>query len=200
MTFERLRPWSRIIVNPLVDFLEDSSITPNQISFIGLIIAFLAGFSFYTGERGYLAGIILIAISGMLDLLDGELARKRGDASNKGDFLDHVLDRYADIAIIGGLAAGVGQYLVGFVAITGVLMTSYVGTQIQAVGSSRKYAGLLVRADRFVLIVLAVMIHIVIHTTIGPFDVITWVLIIFGIGGHITAIQRFSSAWSEIKN
>ena len=77
MTFQRLRPWSKKVISPLVDILEDSLITPNQISFLGLVLAFLAGFSFYTGESGYVAGVVLIAISGILDLLDGELARRR---------------------------------------------------------------------------------------------------------------------------
>ena len=200
MTFQRLRPWSKKVISPLVDILEDSLITPNQISFLGLVLAFLAGFSFYTGESGYVAGVVLIAISGILDLLDGELARRRGEDSNKGDLIDHVFDRYADIAIIGGLAAGVGQYLIGFIAVTGVLMTSYVGTQIQAVGFSRDYTGLIVRADRFVLIILAVLIDISIKGTIGPFDAITWLLILVAVGGHMTAIQRFGKAWREMEN
>ena len=200
MTFERLRPWSKKVIEPLVDMLEHSLITPNQISLLGLIIALLAGFSFYTGESGYVGGIVLISLSGILDLLDGELARRRGEDSNKGDLIDHVFDRYSDIAIIGGLAAGVGQYLVGFIAVTGVLMTSYVGTQIQAGGFSRDYTGLIVRADRFVLIILAVLIDISIKVTIGPFDAITWLLILVGVGGHITTVQRFNNAWREIKN
>ena len=200
MTFERLRPWSKKVIEPLVDMLEHSRITPNQISFLGLFIALLAGFSFYTGESGYAGGVVLISLSGILDLLDGELARRRGEDSNKGDLIDHVFDRYSDIAIIGGLAAGVGQYLVGFIAVTGVLMTSYVGTQIQAVGFSRDYTGLIVRADRFVLIILAVLIDISIKVTIGPFDAITWLLILVGVGGHITTIQRFNNAWREIKD
>ena len=133
-------------------------------------------------------------------MLDGELARRRGEDSNKGDLVDHVFDRYSDIAIIGGLAAGVGQYLVGFIAVTGVLMTSYVGTQIQAIGFSRDYTGLIVRADRFVLIILAVLIDISIKVTIGPFGAITWLLILVGVGGHITTVQRFNNAWREIKS
>ena len=83
--------------------------------------------------------------------MDGALARAQGHDSAAGDVLDHVLDRYADILIIAGLAAGIKAYALGFLAVTGVLMTSYLGTQTQAVGLDRVYAGVLGRADRLAL-------------------------------------------------
>ncbi len=48
-------------------------------------------------------------LNGWLDLVDGALARELNVASSGGDLLDHVLDRYADIGVIVGLAAGVSR-------------------------------------------------------------------------------------------
>ena len=74
----------------------------------------------------------------------------------KGDFLDHVVDRYADIFIITGIIGGGNSgWLIGIFALTGVLMSSYLGTQAQAVGVGRYYGGLLGRADRLLLIMVA---------------------------------------------
>ncbi len=47
------------------------------------------------------------------------LDRAQDVASDGGDLLDHVLDRYADIAVIAGFSAGIDAYAVGFLAVTG---------------------------------------------------------------------------------
>jgi len=82
----------------------------------------------------YLVGALCVLLNGWLDLVDGALARHLEVSSDGGDLLDHVLDRYADIAVIAGFTVGIESYALGFAAVTGVLMTSYMGTQIQAVG------------------------------------------------------------------
>src|SRR2546430_15123943 len=74
-----------------------------------------------------------------------------GTASARGDFLDRVLDRYADVFMLGGVAfnAMYCHLEVGMFALLGVLLTSYMGTQAQAVGQGRAYGGVLGRPDRF---------------------------------------------------
>ena len=133
------------------------NVNPNTISWIGLIIALLCGvifyFSAYEGkEYLLLVGAAAVIVSGYFDALDGKIAKLAGKASRKGDYLDHVFDRYADVFMIGGVAfsAWCNPYL-GMLALIGVLLTSYMGTQAQAIGAPRLYAGLLGRADRVVL-------------------------------------------------
>jgi archaetidylinositol phosphate synthase len=142
---------------------------------------------------------VFVFANGWLDLLDGALAREQGVDSKGGDLLDHVLDRYADIAVIAGLAAGIGQYLLGLVAVTGVLMTSYLGTQIQAVGLGREYGGLLGRADRLALVGIAsVAAAVVPGPLVVGFGVVGLLLVLFAVVGHVTALQRFWGAWSDL--
>ena len=156
----------------------------------------MAAVAFYFGEKWYVAGAALIFFSGVMDLLDGELARRRETESSQGDLIDHVLDRYSDMMVIGGLAIGIEQYLIGFVAMSGAFMTSYVGTQIQAVGFDRTYSGILVRADRFILIFIAIIINEILGP-IGPYNLIVLLLVVIGIVGHLTALQRFFGVWRE---
>ena len=116
--------------------------------------------------------------------------------SLKGDFLDHALDRYADVFIVGGLALSSWCDLrIGFFAIIGMLLTSYMGTQSQAVGYKRVYAGLLGRADRLVLLIVApILQHIFIRfdlVFIYNFTLLEWVLIYIAVVGNLTAVQRF---------
>ena len=53
------------------------------------------------------------------------------------------------------------QTEIGFGAIIGVLMLSYMGTQAQAVGAGREYAGLLGRADRLIVLMLVPILSLI---------------------------------------
>ncbi len=81
-------------------------INPDILSVIAFLFAFLAGFSFYLTnfmtELLLLAGLFIF-LNAFFDALDGRVAKISGKASKKGDFLDHVLDRYADVFILGGI-------------------------------------------------------------------------------------------------
>jgi len=97
-----------------------------------------------------------------------------------------------------GLAAGVGRYDLGLLAVTGVLMTSYLGTQIQAVGLGREYGGLVGRADRLALVGVTGAVAAVVTDPFGPLSVVGWLLVLFAVVGHLTALQRFWGAWRDL--
>ena len=186
------------------------NVNPNMISWVGLILAFVSGLLMYLSfETHYLllVGALVVIISGYFDALDGKVAKISGKASPKGDYLDHVFDRYADVFMIGGVAisAWCNPYL-GMVALVGVLLTSYMGTQAQAVGAPRLYAGLLGRADRVVLSTLFPILQFIgIAFGYGSFDIlgfnITWMeimMIWFAVIGNLTAVQRGIVTWRKM--
>jgi len=201
MTLDRLRPLADKGLSPFVTAAARVGLTPNGVSVIAFLVAIAAAGAFVAAGSEplyYVAGGLLVAVSGWLDLVDGALARRLEVASPAGDLLDHVLDRYADIVLIAGLAAGIDQYALGFLAVTGVLMTSYLGTQIQAVGLGREYGGLIGRADRLVLIGVAAVATATYPDTIESLTIVGWLLILFAIVGHLTAVQRFAGAWRDV--
>ena len=179
--------------------------SPDGVSVVAFGCALAAGAVFTVATPvAYVAGSLLVFANGWLDLVDGALARATDTDSSGGDLLDHVLDRYADIAVIVGLAAGVDRYALGLAAVTGVLMTSYLGTQIQAVGIGREYGGLLGRADRLALVGVTGVIAAVVPAAavtvpvLGAVGVVAGVLVVFAVVGHLTALQRFWGAWSDL--
>jgi len=102
----------------------------------------------------------LVLLGGMFDVIDGEVARRTARASVRGDLLDHVLDRYADVILVLGIAiSGYANPLLALLALVSLLLTSYMGTQAQAVGQGRLYGGLLSRADRLVVLAVAVFLE-----------------------------------------
>ena len=190
------------------------NVNPNTISWIGLILALLCGAIFYlSGDADstwlLLVGAIMVIVSGYFDALDGKVAKLSGKAGPKGDYLDHVFDRYADVFMIGGVAFcgyWCDPYL-GMLALVGVLLTSYMGTQAQAIGAPRLYAGLLGRADR---VVLSTLFPIIQFVSIACFDLtyidiagfqISWLEIMmlwFAVVGNATAIQRAIITWRNL--
>ena len=186
------------------------NVNPNTISWLGLITACVSGVLMYLSPDNHwflLIGAAVVILSGYFDALDGKIAKLSGKASKKGDYLDHVFDRYADLFMIGGVGISAWcNIYIGLLALVGVLLTSYMGTQAQAVGAPRLYAGLLGRADRVVLSTLFPVIQFVM-CMIG-FDAIqiadwsiSWMeimVIYFAVMGNVTAIQRGIITWNNM--
>jgi archaetidylinositol phosphate synthase len=199
MTLDQLRPVANRLLEPFVVGANRLGLTPNGVSVVAFVFAAAAGASFVVATpAAYVAGAVFVFVNGWLDLLDGQLARRQGVDSKAGDLLDHVLDRYADVVVIAGLAAGVEGYALGLAAVTGVLMTSYLGTQIQAVGLGREYGGLVGRADRLALVGLTGVVAAVVSDPVAGLRPVGWLLALFAVVGHLTALQRFWGAWGDL--
>lgn len=202
MTFNALRPVASRVIDPLADFFIKCEVSPDTVSIVSLIFAFFAGLSFYYSpeykELILLAGI-LVVFNSLFDALDGVIARKSNRATPRGDFLDHVIDRYSDVFIICSIFfAGYVSWQIGVAAIVGVLLTSYLGTQAQALNLGRYYGGIMGRADRLVVIILAAFANSVYPASIVGFTILGWAVILIAVTSHITAIQRIVYIWKRL--
>lgn len=205
-----LAPWTHVL----------RKVPPNVITWVSFPFALAAGLLFYYSEptsypsRWYIVpAAFLVMINGMLDLLDGRVARLAGKMTPVGDFLDHTMDRFADVVILTGLSLSPwGAPRVGLVAIVVTLLSSYIGTQAQAVGAGRLYGGMLVRADRMVLLMALPLIDIYLaHTgrtlTFLPQDIfpgteyaLGLLLYYIAIAGSITVVERFIRVLMFLRN
>ena len=182
-----------------------SKVNPDVLTWIALLFAVLSGIFFYfsSSELELLNYFLFFAalfvfLNGLFDAIDGKVAKIANKTSLRGDFLDHALDRYADVFMVGGLALSSWcRPSIGLLAVIGMLLTSYMGTQSQAIGHKRDYSGLLGRADRLVLLMtFPIGQHIALYYSLQlPWDitVLELVLIYFAVVGNITAVQRFNS-------
>jgi archaetidylinositol phosphate synthase len=187
---ERARDAGYAVIDPLVEFAARNGVTPNAVTLFSLLVALVAGTLLYAATPAtYAVASVLVILNGFLDVLDGELARRTDNATERGDLLDHTVDRYADAAVVAGAAAGIGAWFVGFFALSGVILDADAGTKAQAVTGGRIYGGLLTRADISAFVVIGALAS---ATGLGalvyePFFV---VLVVFAVGGHATAVQR----------
>lgn len=197
MTLDAFRPQVAGVLDLLVRVAVRLRISPNLLSVLSFFLA-LAGGLFYAAGS-VLGGLVCVVANAVCDSVDGALARAVGQQGPRGDFLDHAIDRYADIFIITGIfAGGFASWQIGVFALTGVLMASYLGTQAQAVGMGRYYGGLLGRADRLVLLMAASLLDLVVGRPVGGMLFLGWVLVLFGLLGHFTALQRFVWVWRQM--
>ena len=155
---------NRRFSRPLARWLTRTPVTPNQVSLASFAIA-LASLGLFLGGYNIWGGLAAQA-SSVVDGVDGDLARSKGMATRFGGFFDAVLDRYADVAILGGLTYWAIAYeektssgfivVVGLLAIVGALVVSYTRARAEvSVGSSFPgLAGTLASRDARLFIVM----------------------------------------------
>lgn len=123
------RPLS-LLISPI---FVNHNISPNLLTFLSFLLACISGifFSFGTYFWAILAGITA-QLSSIIDGCDGEVARLKLKTSKFGEWLDRVLDRYADGIIIIGMTHNIWLHsnakwvwLLGFIALTGTYLVSY---------------------------------------------------------------------------
>lgn len=182
-------------------------VNPNLLSWLSLASAVGCGLSLALGGLYLIPALLLLTASALLDALDGKVARIAGRATLRGDFLDHALDRYSDLFILGGIIfSRYAPLPITLLALLGVLMTSYMGTQAQALGLGRMYGGALGRADRLVVILVAVALQAgldpgglkLLGVPPATFTFLGWAMLILALLGHLTAIQRGVRIWRSL--
>ncbi len=131
---------------PLTTRLADRAVTPNQVTLAAFSVALVGAVLLGTGD--YLLGVLgalMVQASSIVDGCDGELARLTHQETARGAWLDTVLDRYADMAVVTAVTfaqasamGGLKPWLGGSLAVTGFLLASYV-TKEFALRHGREY-------------------------------------------------------------
>lgn len=164
---------------------------PWQLTLLGLVTNIWVGVSLLRGDF-LLAGLLLIP-AGMFDILDGAVARLRGEDSRVGAFLDSVLDRVADVILFGCLywsLAGQGLRLeaaLSLLTLVIALSVSHVRAEAEAAGTELT-EGYFQRLERYI----AMMIGLPVPSALLPALAILTVL------GAVTLVQRVWSAVTRI--
>src|SRR5206468_565192 len=90
------------LLDRIVHTLALTRISPNVLTFVGLVINIVAAFFFghasSVNARPYFfyAGLVIIG-AGIFDMVDGRVARRTNQVTIFGAFFDSVIDRYSDV-------------------------------------------------------------------------------------------------------
>jgi CDP-diacylglycerol--glycerol-3-phosphate 3-phosphatidyltransferase len=154
-----LRPFFARLFGPLIQGLARTPVTPNMITVAGTFGVAAASLSML--PIGWLfPGAATATVFIFTDMLDGQLARIKGDSGKYGAFLDSTMDRFGDAAIFGGIIIWFIRvdHLLAVVALfclTGGLCVSYVKARAEGLGLNAN-VGLIERPERVLIALTAI--------------------------------------------
>jgi CDP-diacylglycerol--glycerol-3-phosphate 3-phosphatidyltransferase len=182
------------VIRPLVNRLIRTGVRPNTITTIGTLLVLLSAVAYGLGWIRVGGGLLLV--SGMVDTLDGQVARSSGQVTKFGAFYDSTLDRVGDGATFIGIATylllapdvawRVTAVVVCMVAILASLLVSYARARAEGLGLDCK-VGIAQRAERIVLLGVASVL-----VGAGPRAMVLIVIVgLLALASLITVVQRF---------
>ncbi len=190
-----------VILEKIVNGLALTKISPNHLTFIGLLINTAAAVLFGFGnERNYVrmflyAALVIIG-AGIFDMVDGRVARLTDQVTVFGAFFDSVIDRYSDVVLFFGLVVFYARgnrllyvFLAAFVMATS-LMVSYTRARAEALIGSCK-VGFMERPERIVLIILGALFE-----RWGAMAPVLWILAVIS---TLTVIHRIAYTYGKTK-
>jgi archaetidylinositol phosphate synthase len=179
---------AQLQLTSVAESLHNLGLTPNHVSILGIVLAVLSTITYWQWKLDsillILAPLLMLA-SGLLDALDGALARQYGEATKFGGFFDSLLDRYADSIILCGIILGeLTEVSWGLAALIGSLLVSYARSRAEAAGIKMESVGLFERAERIVLLAVVSLISYV------WLDALSWGVLLLAVLTNLTVIQR----------
>jgi CDP-diacylglycerol--glycerol-3-phosphate 3-phosphatidyltransferase/archaetidylinositol phosphate synthase len=180
----RLRARYERAMQPIGKRLGKMGATPNTITTFSLILAVLAALAY--ASKAPLLGALGLVSSGIVDMLDGAVARATGKATKFGAVYDPVLDRYAEFAILVGIAVGgFTEWVWAIFALFGMVMASYTRARAESSGGLKSCTvGIAERQEKILLLLVGSLLQ--------PFVSIalSFCVILVGVLSHVTVVQR----------
>ncbi len=181
-----------MLLHAIVRGLALTRISPNVLTFLGLVINIIAAILFgYANSQNYArmflyAGLVIIG-AGIFDMVDGRVARATNQVTTFGGFFDSVIDRYSDVALFFGLLVYYARanrffylVLVAVVMVSSV-MVSYTRARAESLIGSCK-VGFMERPERVVLVIIGAL-----FARWGAMAPVLWVLAVLS---TITVVHR----------
>jgi phosphatidylinositol phosphate synthase len=182
------------LVQPLARAFIRWGVHPNVITTIGTLIVIGSGVAFGLGQIRLGGGLLLV--SGVFDILDGQVARQGGRMTTFGAFFDSTLDRVGESAVFAGLAlyfleGGVPEarrelaVAVAMVALVASLLVSYTRARAEGLGLECT-VGIAARAERILVLGIPMLLF-------GPGPrgaLLFWIVVILALATTVTVVQR----------
>jgi CDP-diacylglycerol--glycerol-3-phosphate 3-phosphatidyltransferase len=177
-------------MRPLGAQIRRTGITANHLTVTGLVMAVAAA---VTIANGWLrAGLLLLVLTAVPDVLDGAVAKASGTASPRGAFFDSVVDRVSDALLLGGVAWYLASTQPGRIAVlpfavmAASMLISYERAKAEALGFDAR-GGLMERAERLAFLAFGLLFE----SLLVP---VLWVMLALTV---FTAGQRFVTVWRQ---
>lgn len=203
------------LIDPAADGLIRAGLTPNIITTLSIVVLLASGAAFALGWLR--VGSALLLFSGLLDLLDGKVARRGKMSSRFGAFYDSSMDRLGEGALFTGIAifymrsamVSAGERMpvlalgLCFAALTGGFLVSYARARAEGLGIEAT-VGMAQRAERIILLAAPTLFFgagpdgWLLLILLGMLTAISWVTVIQRIY-HVYDVTRTDNATDALK-
>jgi CDP-diacylglycerol--glycerol-3-phosphate 3-phosphatidyltransferase len=208
---------ARYYEDPLVRLFDKLGFSPNGVTFLGLLIILIA--SVFVSQGHFILGSLLILLGGALDLIDGGLARHKGQVSKFGALLDSVVDRFQEASVFFSLSiyylfSNCNEYmpfssklfesfsnsintcdlgvLFAYTAFVASVMVSYLRARAEGLGIECK-VGMMTRPERVIAVAVGIFVSHWFSLTIIV------ILALMTLLGFVTVIQRIIHSAKGLK-
>ncbi|MDH7564021.1 MAG: CDP-alcohol phosphatidyltransferase family protein [Candidatus Bathyarchaeota archaeon] len=190
----KLREKYEKAIAPAGRLLGRLGITPNALSALCMVIS-VGAFWFYSVGNAIL-GAVFILLTGIVDMLDGAVARATGKMTRFGAVFDHVLDRYAEYLIVMGIMLGnYVEWVWGVFALMGMVMASFTRAKAESVGKLEHCTvGIAERQEKLSILILGSLIAVYYPIALS------YAVILVGILSHVTVAQRLVYTWKQTRS
>ncbi|HLB39148.1 MAG TPA: CDP-alcohol phosphatidyltransferase family protein [Actinomycetota bacterium] len=167
----------------ILAFLLWTGIRAWQLTLLSLFMSVVCGLLILAGSWAWAGGALIAA--GTFDVMDGSVARHRGEVRRSGAFMDSVLDRVSDMILFSCLfwyLAGAGEELAAMLALI-TLVVSLAVSHVRAEAEAAKVVlteGLFQRLERMIALAVGLLIP----------GMMLPVLVLLAVLGTATALQR----------
>ncbi len=178
---------------PIGQFLGRLNFSPNMLSILSLLASAVSGWFFYS--QNLVLGALFIIITGVVDMLDGAVARATGKTTRFGAVMDHVLDRYAEYLIIMGIVlSNYVNWVLGVFTLVGMLLASFTRAKAESVGGLKSCTvGVAERQEKLIILIVGSFL------SIYYFNTLSYAVVLVGVLSHFTVIQRLEYTWKQTK-
>jgi CDP-diacylglycerol---glycerol-3-phosphate 3-phosphatidyltransferase len=184
------------LTGPVARGLIRGGVNPNTLTTVGTLIVVASGVAF--GFGAIRLGGALLLLSGIFDILDGQVARQGGKITTFGAFYDSTLDRVGEGAVFTGLIfyfltgplpgdLKVRAIGVALLALVSSLLVSYARARAESLGVECK-VGIAARAERILLLGVPALLF-----GAGPWRpgvLLFWIVTALALVSAITVVQR----------
>ncbi|HIP50717.1 MAG TPA: CDP-alcohol phosphatidyltransferase family protein [Campylobacterales bacterium] len=192
MTIYDLKPKFQALLRPIVNFLAQKNITPNQVTMFAMLLSIIVGFIIaYTGGAKWILLFVplFMFLRMALNAIDGLLAKEHDMKTKRGAMFNEMSDVIADVALFLPFAfiVGVNPIYVVLFAVVGVF-NEMAGVVAQTLNGERRYDGPMGKSDRvFVVGFIALLLGLGVESGL-------WVDVLFGLATLLAVLSTYNRA------
>jgi phosphatidylglycerophosphate synthase len=194
-----LRTRYETLLAPIGNLVAKTGISANVVSVLAVVMSIVSAVAF--ALRSIAFGLLFMVFASWMDMLDGSIARARGQATPFGQVFDHTLDRYAEFFFLLGIL--LGGYVDGswiLFALFGMIMASYVRAKAESVDTQINCSvGIAERKEKLFILALGAGFQWFYDNNLlniwpDVFNPLTAAIVLVGLLSHISALQRLKYA------